>query len=35
MRAEKTTDNRGNVLGYEFNVEPRWKFIVATNLLNE
>lgn len=35
MRAEKTTDNRGNVLGYEFEVEPRWKFIVATNLLNE
>ena len=35
MRAEKATDNRGNVLGYEFEVEPRWKFIVATNILNE
>lgn len=33
--AEKATDNRGNVLGYEFDTEEWWKFIVATNLLNE
>lgn len=35
MFAEKATDNRGNLLGYEFNTEEWWKFIVATNLLNE
>lgn len=35
MLAEKATDNRGNVLGYEFNTEEWGKFIVATNLLNE
>lgn len=35
MHAEKATDNRGNILGYEFDTEEWGKFIVATNLLNE
>lgn len=35
MYAEKATDNRGNVLGYEFKTEDWGEFIVATNLLNE
>lgn len=35
MFAEKATDNRGNVLGYEFDTEEWWKIIVATNMLNE
>ena len=34
MRAEKCTDNRWNLLGYEFDTEDWWKFIVSENMIN-
>lgn len=34
MRAEKCTDNRWHLLGYEFETEDRWKIIVAENMIN-
>lgn len=35
MLAEKTTDNRGNLLGYTFNTEDWGEIIVAPNIINE
>ena len=35
MLAEKTTDNRGNLLGYTFNTEDWGEFTVAPNIVNE
>ena len=34
MFAEKCTDNRWNLLWYEFDTEEWWKFIVAENMIN-
>lgn len=34
MRAEKCTDNRGNLLGYEFDTPDWWKIIIAENMIN-
>ena len=32
--AEKVTDNRGNLLGFEFDTDDYWKIIVAENVIN-
>lgn len=34
MKAEKCTDNRGNLLGYEFDTLDYGKIIVAENMIN-
>ena len=34
MLAEKCTDNRWNLLGYEFDTNDWWKIIVAENMIN-
>ena len=34
MEAEKCTDNRWNLLGYEFDTDDWWKIIVAENMIN-
>ena len=35
MLAEKTTDNRGNLMGYTFNTEDWGEIVVAPNIINE